>query len=116
MANPILYRKRLIPEECVLLKDDRLLYRDEEIIVTAWNQLADIHHLHEAVGIDDDVRQKIGDDVCVCFLIIIIVYNITVPIQKRVVFVIETAHFYGIFPKTQQSNYTHFWYLCPVKY
>jgi predicted RNA-binding protein associated with RNAse of E/G family len=47
MANPILYRKRLIPEECVLLKDDRLLYRDEEIIVTAWNTLKprkDLHH------------------------------------------------------------------------
>lgn len=47
MADPILYRKRLIPEECVLLKDDRFLYRDEEIIVTAWNTLKprkDLHH------------------------------------------------------------------------
>lgn len=47
MADPILYRKRLIPEECVLLKDDRLLYCDEEIIVTAWNTLKprkDLHH------------------------------------------------------------------------
>lgn len=47
MADPILYRKRLIPEECVLLKDDRLLYRDDEIIVTAWNTLKprkDLHH------------------------------------------------------------------------
>lgn len=47
MADPILYRKRLIPEECVLLKNDRLLYRDSRIIVTAWNTLKprkDIHH------------------------------------------------------------------------
>lgn len=47
MSDPILYRKRLIPEECVLLKDDRLLHRDEEIIVTAWNTLKprkDLHH------------------------------------------------------------------------
>ncbi len=47
MADPILYRKRLIPEECVLLKDDRLLYRGEDIIVTAWNTLKprkDLHH------------------------------------------------------------------------
>lgn len=47
MADPILYRKRLIPEECVLLKDDRLLYRDEDIIVTAWHTLKprkDLHH------------------------------------------------------------------------
>lgn len=46
MADPILYRKRLIPEECVLLKDDRLLYRDEEIIVTAWNTLKPRKNLH----------------------------------------------------------------------
>lgn len=47
MADPILYRRRLIPEECVLLKDDRMLYRDSRIIVTAWNTLKprkDIHH------------------------------------------------------------------------
>ena len=47
MAGPILYRKRLIPEECVLLKDDRLLYRDDQIIVTGWNTLKprkDLHH------------------------------------------------------------------------
>lgn len=47
MADPILYRKRLIPEECILLKDDVVLYRDHQIIVTAWNSLkprADLHH------------------------------------------------------------------------
>lgn len=47
MADPILYRRRLIPEECVLLKDDKLLHRDSQIIVTSWNTLKprkDIHH------------------------------------------------------------------------
>lgn len=47
MANPTLYRKRLIPEECILLKDDRVLHRDEQIIVTGWNPLKprkDLHH------------------------------------------------------------------------
>lgn len=47
MADPILYRKRLIPEECILLKDDRVLYRDGQIIVTGWNSLKprkDLHH------------------------------------------------------------------------
>ncbi|MBP3475905.1 MAG: DUF402 domain-containing protein [Lachnospiraceae bacterium] len=47
MANPTLYRKRLIPEECVLLKDDTVLYRDDQIIVTGWNSLKprkDLHH------------------------------------------------------------------------
>ncbi|MCR1842145.1 DUF402 domain-containing protein [Murimonas intestini] len=31
-----IYRKRLIPEECILLKDDILLYRDEHVIITKW--------------------------------------------------------------------------------
>ncbi len=47
MSNPILYRKRLIPAECILLKDDRILYRDEQIIVTGWHTLKprkDLHH------------------------------------------------------------------------
>lgn len=47
MADPTLYRKRLIPEECILLKDDIVLHRDEQIIVTGWNSLKprkDLHH------------------------------------------------------------------------
>ena len=47
MANPIIYRKRLIPEECILLKDDTVLHRSPEIIVTKWNSLKprkDLHH------------------------------------------------------------------------
>ena len=34
-----LYRKRIIPAECVFLKDDILLYRDSDVIVTKWNTL-----------------------------------------------------------------------------
>ena len=47
MADPILYRKRLIPEECILLKDDRILVRDGEKIITGWNTIKprkDLHH------------------------------------------------------------------------
>ncbi len=48
MPDPILYRKRLIPDECVLLKDDRILYRDNDRIVTKWDILKprkdDLHH------------------------------------------------------------------------
>lgn len=47
MSEPILYRKRIIPEECILLKDDRILYQDEQTIVTCWNSLKpkkDLHH------------------------------------------------------------------------
>lgn len=47
MPAPILYRKRIIPEECVLLKDDQILYQDEQLIVTGWHTLKpkkDLHH------------------------------------------------------------------------
>lgn len=47
MKIPNLYRKRLIPLECVHLKDDILLYRDDELIITKWNTLKpkkDLHH------------------------------------------------------------------------
>ena len=47
MADPILYRKRLIPEECILLKDDRILARDDDNIITAWHTIKprkDLHH------------------------------------------------------------------------
>lgn len=47
MNNPILYRKRIIPQECILLKDDRILSCSEEHIITSWNALhpkKDLHH------------------------------------------------------------------------
>lgn len=46
MTSPILYRKRIIPDECILLKDDIILYRDDEIIVTKWNALKPKKELH----------------------------------------------------------------------
>lgn len=47
MDYPKLFRKRLIPDECVPLKDDVILYMDEDIIVTKWKTLKprkDFHH------------------------------------------------------------------------
>ncbi|MCM1145232.1 MAG: DUF402 domain-containing protein [Blautia sp.] len=47
MPAPILYRKRIIPSECVLLKDDKVLFMDEHTIVTGWHSLKpkkDLHH------------------------------------------------------------------------
>lgn len=34
---PTLYRKRLIPDECVNLKDDKIIFIDDETIITSWN-------------------------------------------------------------------------------
>ena len=46
MENIRLYRKRIIPEECVFLKDDVILYRDKEVIITRWNTLHPKKTLH----------------------------------------------------------------------
>ncbi len=42
-----LYRKRIIPDECILLKDDIILEANEERIITKWKTLKprrDFHH------------------------------------------------------------------------
>ena len=47
MIHPVLYRRRIIPDECILLKDDIILSCDNERIVTSWNALhpkKDLHH------------------------------------------------------------------------
>ena len=47
MKNPILYRRRIIPEECILLKDDVIISCAEDRIVTTWQALhpkKDLHH------------------------------------------------------------------------
>lgn len=42
-----IYRRRLIPDECILLKDDVILEKTDDRIVTKWNTLKprrDFHH------------------------------------------------------------------------
>ncbi len=39
MDKPVLYRRRLIPDECIELKDDSILHCDEDVIVTSWRTL-----------------------------------------------------------------------------
>ena len=39
MSKPLLYRKRIIPEECIPLRDDEILFADEHRIVTRWKTL-----------------------------------------------------------------------------
>ena len=41
-----LYRKRIITEECILLKDDEVLYHDSEVIITKWNTIHPKKTLH----------------------------------------------------------------------
>lgn len=49
MKAPVLFRKRIIPDECICLKDDEILYfsPEEHILVTRWHALKprkDLHH------------------------------------------------------------------------
>ena len=47
MEYPVLYRKRIIPDECILLKDDLILSYENDILITKWNALKpkkDLHH------------------------------------------------------------------------
>ena len=46
MDKPKLYRKRIIPEEIVLLDKDEVLYRDGGHIVTKWNTIKPKKILH----------------------------------------------------------------------
>lgn len=39
MAYPALYRKRLIPDECILLDKDEILEFSDDIIITRWQVL-----------------------------------------------------------------------------
>ena len=42
-----LYRRRIIPNECILLKDDEIVFFEEDRLVTRWNTIRpkkDIHH------------------------------------------------------------------------
>lgn len=42
-----IYRKRIIPDECILLKDDIILEQTDDTIITKWNTLKprrDFHH------------------------------------------------------------------------
>lgn len=38
--NPLqIYRRRIIPPECILLKGDEIIKADDEIIITKWNTI-----------------------------------------------------------------------------
>ena len=47
MTYPTLYRKRIMPDECIHLKDDVIIKCNDEVIITRWNALKpkkDLHH------------------------------------------------------------------------
>lgn len=55
MSIPVIYRKRIIPDECICLKDDIILYRDKEVIITKWTTLhpkKTLHHGYSCYFLD----------------------------------------------------------------
>ncbi len=46
MSELKLFRKRIIPEECLLLDQDVILYHDQEVIITKWNTIHPKKTLH----------------------------------------------------------------------
>ena len=47
MKDFSLYRRRIIPNECILLKDDEIIFSENNRLVTKWNTIRpkkDIHH------------------------------------------------------------------------
>ena len=50
-----LYRKRLIPNECIELKNDHILYMDPHVLITSWQTLKprnDFHHGYSCYFLD----------------------------------------------------------------
>lgn len=59
MDKITLFRKRLIPNECVPLKNDIILYCDDELIVTKWETIhprQDMNHGYSAYFINKEIK------------------------------------------------------------
>ncbi|SFC95049.1 DUF402 domain-containing protein [Butyrivibrio sp. YAB3001] len=55
MKHPILYRKRFIPDECVLLNNDIILECTDTMIITKWNTIrkrCDLSHGYSCYYLD----------------------------------------------------------------
>ena len=59
-TNPIsIYRKRLIPNECILLKDDIILEANDDYILTTWTTIKpkkDLHHGFSCCYFDKGIK------------------------------------------------------------
>lgn len=54
-----IYRKRLIPNECIPLKNDIILHADDSLLITKWNTLkprSDFHHGYSCYYLNDGYK------------------------------------------------------------
>ena len=59
MAIEKIFRKRIIPSECILLKDDEIVYTDDTVLVTKWKTLkpkAEFDHGASAYIFDKGIK------------------------------------------------------------
>ena len=59
MSYPVIFRKRLIPDECIELRDDVILEYTPGLIITSWNALKpkkDLHHGFSCYYPDDGYK------------------------------------------------------------
>jgi len=59
MKYPVLYRKRLIPAECLRLKDDVILHCEDDFIVTGWktiNPRKDMDHGYSLYMLKEGIK------------------------------------------------------------
>ncbi|WP_026506920.1 DUF402 domain-containing protein [Butyrivibrio sp. MC2013] len=66
MNAPALYRKRLIPSECIALKDDRILCCNDDHIITSWKAFSSksylskgysCYYLHEGIKLSKFLKE-----------------------------------------------------------
>lgn len=50
MQPPVLYQKKLIPELIIELKNDTIIYQDDELIITKWRTIHPHPHLTHGVS------------------------------------------------------------------
>lgn len=81
MITPALYRKRLIPNECILLKDDIILEVTDDRILTKWNTLKPkkvLHHGDSCYYLNKDVKVSrffTEDNFLICWYCDIVSYE-----------------------------------------
>ena len=81
MTTPALYRKRLIPDECVLLKDDIIVEMNDDHILTRWNTLKPkktLHHGDSCYYLKKGIKVSrfyTKDDILICWYCDIVSYE-----------------------------------------
>lgn len=81
MHTLTLYRKRLIPNECIQLKGDEIVYRNDDIIITKWttiNPKPEFHHGSSCYFLNEGIKMSKfyrSDGSLVCWYCDIVEYN-----------------------------------------